>query len=221
MSKTTEKEIRIRIKEDFQSNTVLDDSIKDFCIDAFKIFNWFEIKSNPTEPPNNNVGERWKPENGGNPKIALLANAVLKNEIIDIPSDILDKVKKTETLFGMVSINIPKSLFPTVTLGPYKDVILSLEAGFTKKEFKGLFHINGADPKLVDGGFTIVFEDKRFKKFRYTNSFDGTAKGLLRKMKKSFQHIIDYNFPNYKKEEKVDNVEKLHEKIDDVKLNES
>ena len=221
MSKTTEEEIRVRISEDIQSNTVLNDSINKFCIEAFKIFNWFEIKSNPTEPPNNNVGERWRPENGGNPKIALFANALLKNENVDIPSNILDKVEKTESFFGMVSIKMPKSLFPTVTLGPYKDVSLSLRAGFTKKQFKGLFDIDGADPKLVDGGFTIVFEDERFKKFSFINSFDGTAKGLMRKMKKSFQRIIDLYFPDDKKEEKVDNVEKLSEKMDDVKLNES
>jgi hypothetical protein len=170
------------------SNTKLNSSIEVFCTVATKIFNSFEQQDSYQEKSLNNA-PRWKKDNH---EIPLFADAVLHNKTINVPSDLSNKILLNQNIFGMVDLNMKKECFSPVKLGN-SNVILSLKMGYPKKQFQGLFEIDGLDSTFQNGGFTIYFENSDIG---FLNSFDGTSEGFYKKIRQSFKYIIDNQFIN-------------------------
>lgn len=182
------KKCRINKIMNHDSNTKLNSSIEVFCTVATKIFNSFEQQDSYQEKSLNNI-PRWKKDNH---EIPLFADAVLHNKTINVPSDLSNKILLSQNMFGIVDLSMKKECFSPVKLGNV-NAILSLKMGYTKKQFQGLFEIDGIDPKFKNGGFTIYFEKPDIN-IGFLNSFDGTPEGFYYKIKQSFQYIIDNHF---------------------------
>ena len=182
------KKYRIKKIIDHSSNTELNSSIQTFCVLATKIFNSLQKQDTYQEKSLNNA-PRWEKNNH---KIPLFADAVLHNKTINVPSDLSNKILLSQNMFGIVDLSMKKDCFSPVKLGNV-NAILSLKMGYTKKQFQGLFEIDGIDPKFKNGGFTIYFENSDIG---FLNSFDGTSEGFYKKIRQSFQYIIDNQFIN-------------------------
>ena len=177
--------INLRIPEDYESDTILDSSVENSCILASNIFSLIEDKSESGPKDKSMInGPRWE---GGNKFIPLLAQATIENGNVKLDAETKKLFKFSESIFGMVSMEIPKEKF---SKGPLKFenylVTPSLSIGFQKPAFRGLINYPVPDKLLLNGGFRLIFEDDFTNIVTWTNSFDGTADGLLRKLKISF-----------------------------------
>lgn len=189
-TKKKRKIINLRIPEDYESDTILDSSVENSCILASNIFSLIEVKSKPGPKDSSMINApRW---HGQNKSMPLCGKSIIENKPIKLDDETKKFLNFTETIFGMVSMKIPKEKF---SKGPLKFenylVTPSLSIGFQKPEFRGLINYPTSDKLLLTGGFRLIFEDDFTNIVTWTNSFDGTALGLLKKLKISFQFIID------------------------------
>jgi len=191
--KKIREKIHIRIPEDYKSDTILDSSVEESCILAYYIFSLIEDKSGPGPKDKSMINApRW---HQGNKYIPSFAQSVIENGLVKLDAETKKFLKFTETLFGMVSMEIPKEKFSKVPL-KFENYLVtpSLGLGFIKPAFRGLINYDVKDKLLLNAGFRLIFEDDFTNIIYWSNSFDGTADGLLRKMKISFQYIIDKYF---------------------------
>lgn len=187
------KVINLRIPEDYKSDTILDSSVEQSCILAYYIFSLIEDKSEPGPKDTSMInGPRW---DGYNKSIPLCAQAVIENGLVKLDAETKKFLNFTENAFGLVSMEIPKEKFSKVPL-KFENFLVtpSLQIGFQKPAFRGLFDYHVEDKLLLNAGFKLIFEDDFTNIIIWTNSFDGTALGLLKKLKTSFQFIIDKYF---------------------------
>ena len=185
--------INLRIPEDYESETILDSSVEQSCILAYYIFSLIEDKSEPGPNDTSMInGPRW---HGRNKSIPLCAQAMIENGLVKLDAETKKFLNFRETLFGMVSMEIPKEKFSKVPL-KFENYLVTprVELGFQKPAFRGLFDYDVGDKLLLNGGFRLIFEDDFTNIVTWSNSFDGTALGLLKKLKTSFQYIIDSHF---------------------------
>ena len=185
--------INFRIPEDYESDIILDSSVEKSCILAYDIFSLIEDKSEPGPKDTSMInGPGW---HGRNKSIPLCAQAVIENGLVKLDAETKKFLNFTETHFGMVSMEIPKEKFSKVPL-KFENYLVtpSLRIGFQKPAFRGLFDYDVKDKLLLNGGFRLIFEDDFTNIVTWTNSFDGTAHGLLKKLKTSFQFIIDNHY---------------------------